>query len=284
MKKYSISETSQKHSDIKIVDIKTLLLSDTSAPFVAHTHENYQIIWFKKGQGVHYVDYNKYPIRDNTLFFLSSGQIHHFDRDAAAEGVVIHFSEELLSAECCMENTTLKFNLFNAFDTVPHFTIDDPERLHLIESELRHEIEQGEAFAHLSALNYLIKMFLIYVQRTGIRGEGVPLCMNNPMNRTFVLFRELLENNFRTKHTVKDYAILLHITTKTLTNYVQRITKSTPLSLINNRILLEAKRQLNHTDLKVKEIAYSLGFEEPSYFIKFFKRLTGVTPADFREL
>jgi len=55
------------------------------------------------------------------------------------------------------------------------------------------------------------------------------------------------------------------------------------LKIINDRVILEAKRQLLHSSLKIKEIAFYLGFEDPSYFVKFFKRQTGYLPAEFRE-
>lgn len=84
-------------------------------------------------------------------------------------------------------------------------------------------------------------------------------------------------------HTVKEYANLLNVSAKTLTNCVYESSHSTPLSLINERIVLEAKRQLLHSSLKVKEIAFRLGFEDPSYFVKFFKRHVGCLPAEFRE-
>lgn len=71
---------------------------------------------------------------------------------------------------------------------------------------------------------------------------------------------------------------------KTLTNSVGASSFSTPLKIINDRIILEAKRQLCYTDLKIKEIAFRLGFDDPSYFVKFFKRQTGILPAEFRVL
>lgn len=60
-------------------------------------------------------------------------------------------------------------------------------------------------------------------------------------------------------------------------------THSTPLQIINDRIVLEAKRQLQHTSLNITEISYNLGFEDPSYFVKFFKRLAGSMPSEFRK-
>ena len=106
-------------------------------------------------------------------------------------------------------------------------------------------------------------MFLIYVQRTGERGTGIPLCVNNSSNRTFVRFRQILEHHYRQMHTVKEYASHLNVSTKTLTNCVYESSHSTPL--------------------KIKEIGFYLGFEAPSYFVKFFKRQTGYLPAEFRE-
>ena len=126
-------------------------------------------------------------------------------------------------------------------------------------------------------------MFLIHIQRNAQRGNGIPLCINNSANRTFVKFRQLLEKNYMTKHTVKEYAEDLNISTKTLTNYIYESTHTTPLKLINERIILEAKRQIQFSSIKIKEIAYILGFDDPSYFVKFFKRETGVLPASLRK-
>ena len=76
---------------------------------------------------------------------------------------------------------------------------------------------------------------------------------------------------------------LLNVSTKTLTLYVNECSNNSPLELINNRIVLEAKRLLRYSILSVKEIAFRLGFEDPSYFGKFFKRLVRQSPADYRE-
>ena len=96
-------------------------------------------------------------------------------------------------------------------------------------------------------------------------------------------FRKLVEENYAREHTVKDYARRMNVTTKTLTLYVKECSSSTPLELINSRIILEAKRLLRYSVLSVKEIAFRLGFDDPSYFVKFFKRNVKQSPADFRE-
>lgn len=67
-----------------------------------------------------------------------------------------------------------------------------------------------------------------------------------------------------------------------LANVVHECSSHTPLQLINDRILLEAKRLLRYSDKKIKDIANDLGYEDPSYFVKFFKRQTGMLPTEFR--
>lgn len=88
-------------------------------------------------------------------------------------------------------------------------------------------------------------------------------------HRSFVRFRQLLEKHFREIHTVKEYAEMLHVSTRTLFHYVAQSAHLTPLQVINDRVVLEAKRQLQHSTLSIKEIGYQLGFEDPSYFVKF---------------
>lgn len=269
----------------EMTELSRLFAENGSHPYEAHIHSFYQIIWFRKGTGVHYVDFKEYPVADNTMFFISPGQIHYFETGRQVEGVVIHFNESFLSDEGSSENVFLKYNVFNAFDASPYYLIrrENAGKLALLVNEMEEETRNEGLFAHSDLLKYLIKMLLIYVQRTGERGHGLPLCINNAANRTFVRFRQSLEHHYRSMHTVKEYAAHLNVSTKTLTNCVYESSHSTPLALINDRIVLEAKRQLLHSSLKVKEIAFQLGFEDPSYFIKFFKRYVGCLPAEFRE-
>ena len=283
--KYDLETGTPDEIQFEIMEMPHFFCENGEAPKQAHIHGFYQIIWFQQGIGTHYVDFKEYPITDNTLFFISPGQIHYFDESNNFKGIIIHFNESFLSDEGSSENVFLKYNVFNAFDTVPYYEVksDDTPRLEYIVKEMQLEIDNIKAFAHKDYLKYLVKMFLIYIQRIGKRGIGIPLCINNSSNRTFVRFRQILEHHYRQLHTVKEYVHRLNVSTKTLTNCVYESSHSTPLKIINERIILEAKRQLLHSDLKIKEIAFYLGFEDPSYFVKFFKRQTGYLPAEFRE-
>lgn len=272
-------------NDFEMKKIPQFFNGQGDHPFHPHIHSFYQIVWFIKGFGKHYVDFHEYSVEDNTLFFVSPGQIHWFDKDSKFEGLTINFDENFLSDDGRDENVFLKYNIFNAFDAKPCFKVCDvcARSLSDFVAEIKEEFMHNDEFAHIEYLNHLVKLFLIQVQRMGKRECNVQLQPSNNIHRTFVKFRQMIENNYRHMHTAKEYANCMNITTKTLYNNVIDVAHITPLQMIDNRIVLEAKRLLRHTSLKVKEIAYQLGFEDSSYFVKFFKKQAGCLPLDFRD-
>ena len=95
-------------------------------------------------------------------------------------------------------------------------------------------------------------------------------------------FKQLIEEKCQENLSVKQYADLLSITANHLSETVKNVTGRTSTDLINDRMVLEIKRLLTHTDMGVSEIAYHLNFADQSYFSKYFKKLTGETPLSFR--
>lgn len=95
-------------------------------------------------------------------------------------------------------------------------------------------------------------------------------------------FNLLVENHYKTQHTVKFYADQVNRSPKTLANLFALYNNKSPLAVIQQRVVLEAKRLLIYTDKSSKEIAYELGFEDAAYFSSFFKKNTAVNPSDFR--
>ncbi len=282
---YSIQENVHSGLELELHFMPEFFHENGCGTMSPHIHEFYQIIWFRHGNGTHRVDFTDYPVTDNTIFFVAPGQIHAFDGKENYEGVVILFNASFLADEETSESVFLKYNVFNAYDSIPYYKVnnEEAERLMGFVNEMNREYSLTEAFAHKDYMQYLVRMFLIRVQRSGKRGEEPKLYVSNIANRTLIRFRQLLEQNFRRVHTVQEYADLLNMSVRTLTKYVSQSAHRSPLQIINDRVVLEAKRLLQHTSLDIKEIGYGLGFEDPSYFAKFFKRLTGMMPSEFRK-
>ncbi|MGI4862854.1 MAG: helix-turn-helix domain-containing protein, partial [Janthinobacterium lividum] len=95
-------------------------------------------------------------------------------------------------------------------------------------------------------------------------------------------FTNLLDTHYASLHQVSDYAARLRLRPGVLNEQLRQQSGKTAGTLLHERLVLEARRLLFHTGLSVAEIAFALGFEDPSYFSRFFRRLTGQAPAAYR--
>ncbi|MEM6265599.1 MAG: helix-turn-helix domain-containing protein [Bacteroidota bacterium] len=96
-------------------------------------------------------------------------------------------------------------------------------------------------------------------------------------------FNVLVDLHFRSKRKVKEYADMLFKSPKTLANLFAIYNQKTPQQIIQERVVLEAKRLMLFTDKQTQEIAYDLGFEDPAYFSRYFKKIAGLTPSIFKD-
>lgn len=131
-------------------------------------------------------------------------------------------------------------------------------------------------------LQMLLKRFIIICTRLA-KEQLIVQELNNAQVETIRQFNFLVDMHFRTKHKVKDYAELLYKSPKTLSNLFALYNQKTPRQIIKERIVLEAKRLLLFSDKQTQEIAYDLGFEDPAYFSRFFKKTTSFSPSEFKE-
>ena len=250
-----------------------------------HVHTFYEIIWFKEAGGVHTVDFQDYEIKKDMLVFLAPGQVHHFNGTKRNKGLTIKMCADFLNEGSDDESSSIMFNVFNSFSEKPYCTIEPDvaakldQFVHSIETEKQNTSE----FGHNAMMRYIIKIMLIFIHRNGTIKDDESQHEMKASHKLFMRFRKLLEEQYTSIHTVKEYADQLNVSSKTLSNSVMECSGQTPLEFINKRILLESKRLLRFSNQMIKEIGYNMGFEDPSYFVKFFKRYTGYLPLDFRE-
>lgn len=276
----------------KIVEVTCLPeFFDTAQEVVRqHVHPFYEVVWFTEGEGRCRVDFNEYPIGRDMVFFIAPGQVHSLDSSVdrgRCRGYVLKVSSGLLRSEALSDNgSLLKYNVFNAHDRLPYIRLGQKasDALTRIIEGVSRELASPEAIGHVEYLRSLVKMLIIQFERSYNPDDEQLFSPSKLSHRAFLSFRRDVEHNFRRMHSVKEYAGMLNVTTKTLANYVSECSSFTPLEIINNRITLEAKRLLRFSDYMVKEISFELGFEDPSYFVKFFKRQSGYSPAEYRTL
>lgn len=282
---YNMVCNNPKGAELSIDYMPDFFLHDVMDNDSPHVHTFYEIIWFREAGGTHTVDFKEYPIAKNTLFFLSPGQVHFFDHAVEHKGILIKFCTDFLKEERTDEDIYIKYNLFNAFDSQPYCTISEDTAQHLLAilHKLEEEQQNENLIGHVDMLRSFTKIFLVLVHRHCEKSSDYALSEKKSSHRLFVMFRKTLEQHYTRQHTVKEYADSLNVSAKTLSNCVIESSGKTPLAFINDRITLEAKRLLRFSNMMIKEIADYLGFEDPSYFVKFFKRQTGHLPSSFRD-
>ncbi len=131
-------------------------------------------------------------------------------------------------------------------------------------------------------LQMLLKRLIIICTRLA-KEQHIVKSLNDAQIDTIRQFNVLVDMHFRTKRKVKDYAEMLHKSPKTLSNLFATYNQQSPQQIIQDRVFLEAKRLSLFTDKQTQEIAYDLGFDDPAYFSRFFKKQAGMTPSTFRE-
>ena len=252
-----------------------------------HSHRFYSIFWFHSGEGTHIVDFDEYNIEKDSIFFLSPKHLHTFRHLKDINGIGIIFTEDLLLHLDTELLNCIKAKLFYPIHGVSHCTLQENAK-RKIERYAKLLQEESESNTKDTSLKYnflasALSLFLIDIIRWGVWEEAGKLNVNSDPHRTYWLFVDLIEKNFAKHHSVKFYTETLSISQTTLAAHTQQYAKTSPLKLINDRIILEAKRMIRYSDLRIKEIAFELGFKDASYFIKLFKRNVGMSPIEFRE-
>jgi AraC-like DNA-binding protein len=131
-------------------------------------------------------------------------------------------------------------------------------------------------------LQMLLKRLIIMSTRLA-KEQLIVKTLGNDQIDTIRRFNFLVDMHYKTKRKVSEYAELLHKSPKTLSNLFSIYNQKSPQQIILDRIALEAKILINFTDKQNHEIAYELGFNDPAHFSRFFKKMTQMTPSEYRE-
>ena len=270
--------------EFEIISLDNIFFEKYKAVLTSpHRTDFYHIIWYQQGNPTHLVDFKPITLKPNSLLFIGKDQVHFFDKSGNFCGKVIIFTNNFFGST---ENDIryLQQNiLFNDLLDVTKIDLDNASAdfiglFQFMEKELQNAVDNYQA----PVLKNYLHNFLLLAEREK-RKQGFTEIRKGADFDYVLLFRELLEQEFKQLKSVGTYANRMHVSEKRLSQATSRILGKSPKQIIDDRVLLEAKRLLVHSNSSIKEIGYALGFEEPTNFIKYFRRHVQKTPVEFRE-
>jgi AraC family transcriptional regulator, transcriptional activator of pobA len=248
-----------------------------------HRHDYYAILFIEEGKGIHYVDFQEYTVFDRSLFFIIPGQMHQLLFFSPPKGKVILFTEDFLIANAIPEKMINDIYLFNEYGVSPPLPIAEkqmPIYQNLVD-QIAYFSTAIENYT-IEAVGALVELFLIQSNNhcSLIKSDHPPL--QESSSHLLRHFKQLLNKRYVSAHKVSLYAAEMAVTPDYLNRSVKNLTGVSAKDHIQNKLIIEAKRALTFSRASNKELAFALGFEEAAHFNHFFKKMTGMTPGDFR--
>ncbi len=252
---------------------------ELSELLVPHRKDHYLLVFIRKAGNRQWIDTTSYILKDNTIYFSGPGQVIVKEEFKQLWSTGIAFTREFLSLQ---ENASLKkLPIIKNYQHGNELLLTETDVLYVedVLDKICKEYHQPGEWQQRMLTAYLT-VLLTYLSRL-----YTAQYKDNKASVDKLLvkqFQAKIDEHFYQFHEVSDYASMLHITAGHLSDVVKDQSGKPAIKHIHERLIMEARRLLFHTDNSLKEISFDLGFSDASYFNRFFKRETGETPAGYR--
>ncbi|WP_339705580.1 helix-turn-helix transcriptional regulator [uncultured Kriegella sp.] len=264
-------------------NLKQHLKENETIVYKPHKHDFFLCVLFLKGSGVHEVDFNSYPIERGSVFFLQPGQTHCWEFHSPPQGYIFFHTRSFY--EFSFSNTKLtQFPFYYSYKNPPHLSLTTSEVLRFAKcfDEINVEYHQESIYKEQKLASLIT---IIYIDLSRLYADFGDSKKNSSPTylKTIEVLDKLIETGYKTQKSAQFYANELNITPKHLNRITKTTINKTTTELITERILLEAKRLIVHSNNSLTTIAELLGYEDYAYFSRVFKSKTGSSPLAFKK-
>ena len=264
--------------DIKIFENLIDEFKFTNQP---HRHDFYDILFITEGTGTHTIDFVTYEVKPCSIFFLTPGQVHSWNLSKDTKGFSIFFKPGFYLMDQ-RHKRRLDFPFFHSMNASPALYLNcliDPIVKQVIR-EIYNENQTAE-FGRENVVRAYLDILLIKLSR-----YYQSLVKNNNTGQMTFQLRELeslIDTHFREYKRPSDYAGMMNLSLKHLNKICRVGINKTVGRMIQERIILESKRLLLHSNQTISQVSYHLGYEDNSYFARLFRNKTGFSPDGYRK-
>ncbi|WP_261511385.1 AraC family transcriptional regulator [Chryseobacterium paludis] len=269
-------------SDFYFNTMKDHLVSSHKHIEKPHRHDFYVTVLFTKGKGTHEIDFQKYDVSEGSLFFLSPGQVHSWELSDDTDGYIFFFSQEFYDMHYVNQHLR-NFPFFNSvvFSRKLQLETADLKKAVMVCKEIENEYHSQNLMKEELILSLITKMYINSARQFSKDYNTLNSSASVSYFKHYQDFENLLEKYFTIQKSISHYASLMDISPKHLNRITQTIVQKTATEVITERVMLEAKRMLMYLNESLVEIAFRLGYEEYSYFVRVFRKSSGITPTQF---
>jgi AraC family transcriptional activator of pobA len=234
----------------------------------------FEIVWLKNEDALHALKDTDLDAKGDWIYLIPPYRVHQLNK-AGKNGELISFKRDMLEEE----DKEFLLDLFKIFNVQGEFSCLRLSETAAVElSEIFSLLEKEYANHNMIMVKALLKVFLLKL----IQVKEHDFTSQDIHQKRVYEFLMLLESNYQQVRNTDFYAGKLGISSKRLNQILKEKLDKTGMQLIHDRIILEAKRGIIHSEITIKEIAYELGFSDRPYFSRFFKKQTGQTPEEFQ--
>ncbi|MGE8795636.1 AraC family transcriptional regulator [Leptospira terpstrae] len=241
----------------------------------SHRHSYYALFYFTDGKGTHSIDFQSHTIEENTLFFLRPGQVHSWTFSKPVKGFALKIYPDYLSEQGGSISSFQNYPFFQLGNPTSRLTINNSKQM---KNDFERLLSEKDSQTNSSMTYLLIQLVLQQSLKEFNLSQNEMITIDSKLYTFF----SLLDKNFKDQKTTSYYAKETGISTGSLNQLCQNQYGKSAKSIIQERLVLEIKRLLLHSDFNINQIALTLGFTDNSYFSKFFKTHTTNSPENFR--
>lgn len=240
--------------------------------------EFFEVLWLHDEEPLHVVSGDQRGLKGDWVYLIPPYRVHQLNK-AGKRGILLSFKRELLEEAADAAFALDVFKVFNLQGEYASMLLTAEQALQLGKVYQLLEEEYLSAESSLPILKSLLKVFVLRL----IRMKEHSFTMQDINQKRVYAFLLLLEGHFLTERAIDFYAAGLGMSAKRLNQVLKEKLQKTGVQLLHDRLVLEAKRKIIHSEETIKEIAWALGFKDRPYFSRFFKVHTGVTPEGFQQ-
>ena len=258
--------------DLQLFNSENFTKNEISSP--------YYFIIIIDGTADFLIDFNQYSTNGKTLIFLSPYQLLQWKEVTFSDLRILKFHGDFYCIEYHKEEVACNGILFNSIYETPFVHVSDIifDEIKWITDKLKSL--QSATFSYDIAVS---KTYLQLILALSSREKQLQNKINSPKITDSLNFSNLLENYFIRERSVAFYAEYYHLSVDAFSKKIKKNYGKSPSKLIQERLILEAKKQIHLTYKSIKEIARDFGFEDEFYFSRYFKKEVGISPKKFRE-